>query len=757
MNPSDYGMMPCRGLILAHNRRGQRFREKEVHRWLAYSVRVLNCAKVDVLAWGNIPQSVLTTVHYAREFAVPVSLRTDCAASPEILHHLAAEGLADVFLCPRTIKEDGFAAWLETCGQISIPVRVQLQLPVLGNRTAAETVEKWAECGVCSVNLVMADPFQAGHICATPQEGRDAVESCNTLVEAFGANGIEVNLFGWPPRLLRPAAQTCNTSANGFFSNYQQYDHTAYIFAKWMYASRPEVARAALLVETRRHTVGFDITDRWLMEKIFVYSPFLYRLLSYVTKSWRAHRGTRLMSVPVHDIVDCKLPANTFSDAEIRQGIQMLGGYDIEAADHECKESVPRVRYVDPVDRDRLHRASLWQDLAREAYDWQRTEAPARVLDMKEWGTEEAFMVPEYGGTAWLTFTSGERISTVFDDLEPPYCITVTAGGGIAEAVGFQLGNSFKIMCPLVESRHTVSLYVREDRRYVLLRDGAPIAPIQRPGEYAPSHSAPSIAKTRLVTWDIDGRISFSPLKIWKGARPSRQEAVSPRYSVVIFCTRFARRLAAVLNCLAHQHDFDPALLEVIVGYVPGMDATEDVLKSVQLVHKNLRIVHSTFPIQNARSKGYVLNQCMAMASGEWIMLLDADTLVPPFMFHRLQEVEREQKFVFPKGRAMLDSETTAAILLGDVKPWENWNVLVQHASELRMEEALGAPIGYCQCFRRTCLDTIRYQEYEHFQGADYEFALALRQHFGAEYRFDFPVLHLDHEGSQWFGAERHF
>lgn len=105
----------------------------------------------------------------------------------------------------------------------------------------------------------------------------------------------------------------------------------------------------------------------------------------------------------------------------------------------------------------------------------------------------------------------------------------------------------------------------------------------------------------------------------------------------------------------------------------------------------------------------------------------------------------------------MLDSETTAAILLGDVKPWENWNVLVQHASELRMEEALGAPIGYCQCFRRTCLDTIRYQEYEHFQGADYEFALALRQHFGAEYRFDFPVLHLDHEGSQWFGAERHF
>ena len=131
--------MPCRGLILAHNRRGQRFREKEVHRWLAYSVRVLNCAKVDILAWGDIPQSILTTIHYAREFAVPVSLRTDCTASPEILRHLAAEGLADVFLCPRAIDDDSLFNWLETCGQIGIPVRVQLQLPVLGNRSSGNS------------------------------------------------------------------------------------------------------------------------------------------------------------------------------------------------------------------------------------------------------------------------------------------------------------------------------------------------------------------------------------------------------------------------------------------------------------------------------------------------------------------------------------------------------------------------------------------------------------------------------------------
>jgi len=51
----------------------------------------------------------------------------------------------------------------------------------------------------------------------------------------------------------------------------------------------------------------------------------------------------------------------------------------------------------------------------------------------------------------------------------------------------------------------------------------------------------------------------------------------------------------------------------------------------------------------------------------------------------------------------------------------------------------------------------VRYPEYEHFQGADYEFALGLRNYYGKEYRLDFPVLHLDHAGSQWLGAERHF
>lgn len=239
--------------------------------------------------------------------------------------------------------------------------------------------------------------------------------------------------------------------------------------------------------------------------------------------------------------------------------------------------------------------------------------------------------------------------------------------------------------------------------------------------------------------------------------RPETSPTAPPVYSVVVFCTRFARRLSVALQCLAHQSDFDMSKMEVIVGYVPGLDATEDVLDSLRLTHPELRVLHATFPRQNLRSKGYVLNQCMEMASGSRILLLDADTLLPPTLFAALEQIGDEHLFLFPRGRAMLGPGMTAKVLQGDVRPWECWDALIQVADEFRESEALGVPIGYFQCFHRECLDKLRYPEYEHFQSADYEFALGLRAYYGKEHRLDFPVLHLDHAGSQWLGAERHF
>lgn len=760
VSPALFGMRPRRGLVLAHNRRSQYFRDADMHRWLAYSVRVLDCLKVDVLAWGRVPKSLVSTIWYAREFAVPVSLRTDGAAPPDDLPYLAGEGLSDVFLCPRAPEVDSWAAWLDACHRLNLPVRLQLQLPRMETQAAEQQAAAWQAKGVRSVNMVLDDPFQPIPSCRDSQEGRAVAATCEALAEALLACGVEVNLFGYPPALFGPAACGCAMSPSAFYADYQQYDEAAHAFAARLYARRPETVRAALLIAMKRHTVALDITDRWLTEALFVKAAPLYRVAAYCAKRWRAWRGAalpRTLQNTRGEFIPKPSASAGFTDAERQHAAKRLGGLMPQATETSPVSGAMPPRYVDAVDQDRLQQTALWQALAREAQDWQRSAPPDRVCDINEWGTEEAFMVPEYGATAWLSFLPGERLSTKVDHLSPPFMVSLIAGGGMAEAAGFQLSPAFTLLCPLVEARHTVTLYARADGRYVLLRDNVPIEPLRRPGHYTAPHRAPSHAKLRIAVWDIEQRISFSPLRIWKQMPANAAPAAQPKYSIVVFCTRFARRLAAALQCLAHQQNFDCARLEMIVGYVPGLDATEDVLESFRQAHPGLRVIHMPFPRQNIRSKGYVLNQCMDMAVGDWIVLLDADTLLPPNMFAALEQVEAGRGFIFPKGRAMLSPQTTAKILLGEIKPWLDWEALLRGAPALRQDEALGAPIGYCQCFRREGIEKARYPEYEHFQGADFEFAMLLQAHFGKEYRLDFPVLHLDHEGSQWFGADRHF
>lgn len=754
-------LLPCRGLILAHNYRGQYFREKDYHRWAAYCARVYQCPKMDVLAWGPIPTGLVSTLCYAREFDGVVSLRTDGTAPPDGLEALAREGLCDVFLCPRDMESASCRLWLGACARLDLPVRLQLQMPRGGRSSAERQMPVWLQSGVASVTVVLEDPFQSEWPCPPPEQGREVPAFCDALADVLPAGGIEFNAVGIPPRLLAAAAPYA-VSARSFGFNHLNYDAQALSFARRMYSMSPAAGRSLLLLALKRHTVAMNVTDQWLTEKLYIHSTPLHNAMLYAGKRWRAWRGTPLTRATRNVRGDAQQSGRGDSPGreEEQRALSLMNlEKDIPPpqSDPPAAAEVPRPRYFDRFDKDRLGQAELWRVLAREAREWERMSKPSRICDEKEWATYDAFVIPEYGATAWLTSLSGKRLSTEIDMLNPPFMVSVTVGGGIAELVGFQLTPSCKIVCPMVETRHTITLYVRDDGRYALLRDNVPVEPAAIPGEYPAPRRVPSVVRLHFIAWDIEERISFSPLRLWKGERPATGPAAPLVYSVVVFCTRFARRLSAALQCLAHQADFDLSKLEVVVGYVPGLDATEDVLDSLRLTHPELRVVHATFPRQNLRSKGYVLNQCMGMASGTRVLLLDADTLLPPTLFAALERLGDGHPFIFPKGRAMLGPELTAKVLQGDVRPWESWDSLVQSADEVRENEALGVPIGYFQCFGRECLEKVHYPEYEHFQGADYEFALGLRDYYGKEYRLDFPVLHLDHAGSQWLGAERHF
>ena len=753
---------PCRGIILAHNDRKQYFREKDYHRWAAFCGQVCQCNKIDLLAWGRIPVGLLSTIAYVREFDGVVSLRTDGTAPPDGLEMVAKEGLGDVFLCPPSMAHVHLPRWLEACSRLALPVRLQLQMPRIADVACAERlIASLPGSGVRMVTVVLEDSFQSVSSCQTSEEGRQVIDFCTMLAELLPQQGVELRLVGLPSRWLAPSATPYAVSTRGYRYTHHNYDRQALIFAQRLFTMSPMIGRSLLLLALKRHTVSLNVTDRWLTENLYIHSTLLHNAYMYAAKRWRAWRGTPLARAQhfPEGAVFQSLEVGALRWAEQERAVRLLclDGCNPPEYATAVPRDVPQPRYYDRFDEEQQGQAVLWDVLAREARAVERTTPPSRVFTEDEWATYEAFVIPEYGATAWLTSLSGKRVSTPIDTMNPPFMVMVTVGGGMAELVGFQLTPSCKILCPMVETRHTLMLYVRGDGRYVFLRDGIPVAPVAIPGEYPAPRRAPCVVRLFFIAWDIEDRITFSPLRLWREPSPIQDPPTAPTYSVVIFCTRFARRLSSVLQCLAHQTDFALSKLEVIVGYVPGLDATEDVLDSLRLTHPELRVVHATFPRQNLRSKGYVLNQCMDMASGSRILLLDADTLLPPTLFAVLEGVVGEHPFVFPRGRAMLGPELTAKILQGDVRPWDCWETLVRSADEVRENEALGVPIGYFQCFGRDCLEKVRYPEYEHFQGADYEFALGLRNYYGKEYRLDFPVLHLDHAGSQWLGAERHF
>jgi hypothetical protein len=140
------------------------------------------------------------------------------------------------------------------------------------------------------------------------------------------------------------------------------------------------------------------------------------------------------------------------------------------------------------------------------------------------------------------------------------------------------------------------------------------------------------------------------------------------------------------------------------------------------------------------------------------VIILDADTLIAPDTLQKLGELPADCRFAVPDGRKMLSPETTARVLLGELRPWEEWHALLNGAGEYRMREADGVPVGYCQCVRRECLDHVRYEQMHHFEGADWKFGKDMRDRYGLERRLSgSPVLHLDHGSSNWYGATRHY
>lgn len=777
---------PTRGLILLENRRGVPYELLDMTRWVRLSRLTHGAEKIDFYLRGSVCPGLMGLFEHARRLHAAPSLRTDCAAAPPDLDDLRTAGLHDVFLSPPDLDASCFDAWLHACAMRRIPVRVQLCAPFAPDRDVPALADTFADSGVTAVNLAAFDPFVPGVSCRDAAASRVAVERAVALCDALKARDIEVNLLHFPFCQLPETCYPHVVNARQFSLDHQQYVKTSYELAELLNRRGPVLAGKILLILLMRHTLFQNPIDNWLLPWLTQHPVARFRVVAArrVSRHWRLLPGVpKAVSNDVrpyteHEAADAE---RAFTRQQRRRlgpvcGAcalvricdrapdafrQALPGLEIHAREGELVVSPlhfarQQPKFLDAIDLARAERPQWQIALADEARALLRNRPPDRALAPAGYGVENGYFDAMEGGIRWYSVSNVEKRSTPLGETRPPFTLAALFAAGVADYIGFAVGRDARILCPMETHRHELVLHVAQDGRYVLLRDGEVVRPVDfETAHYAPLRLADTV-NPRLVAWNIDANIVTQHVRFWEDGGPS--EPASPvKYSILIVCSRFSRRLQAALSSLVHQRDFDLRTLEVIVGYVPGIDATDDVLQTFQAAHPELRIVRAPFNEEHKNRKGFLINESAKLARGEWIVLMDADILLPPDMFAQVEARSAESVFLAPDGRKMLDAETTARILLGEVHPWECWQDLLKTSGEYRLREARGIPIGYFQCVKAECMHKIPYLEMDHFESADMEFGQAMLHHYGRETRMSgVTVIHMDHGGSQWYGTATH-
>jgi Glycosyl transferase family 2 len=776
---------PVRGLITATNRKGARLGVPDLERWLRLNRVVFKTPKIDVLARGAAYDALPALFDTARSLDTRLSLRTDCTAPPpaDLKHWRDVGALLDVFLCPPRIDAARLDEWFSACREAELPIRLQVTAPFEKDLDVQALAGRVADAGAVAVNVALHDPF----ITSTKVETQEPslIEQLNDLAEALVARGVNTRLLNLPFCLVREGSRPVAQNSAQFFLDHQHYARESYELAAKLYQRGPVWAGKSITMLLGRHTSYPNPIDGKLL-------PWLLDHPWVRARIWAWHKLTRHLKLPRtapraagSTLEDCERELKRFKarqrkelgpacagcslkricDCDTPELRRILPGANLSSQAGEDIADPMRFagdwpRYNDPIDRARLEQSGIDDALAAGGNAILTHQPPDREVDSFDYKAEGDWSWQLAGSVRWFSYTNTEKISTPLATLQPPFTLAATFGGGIAEYVGFSLGTQARVVCPMVAFSHQVALHVAEDGRYVLLRDGVPVRPVEFAGDcYVPTRLG-SVVEPRLSLWNIDGTLGTQGVLLWEREqeRAALPPATNVTYSVVIACTRYARRLQACLRCIAHQESIGLDRIEVIVAFVPGMDATGDVLDAIRHAHPGLRVLRSPFPAERALAKGALINQSLPMASGEWVMLLDADTLIAPDMFARIDAVSEDAHFVVPDGRKMLTPETTASILLGDVEPWRAWKELLEGPGEFRLREAEGVPVGFCQCVRASCLESVQYEEHGHFEGADWKFAQDIRERFGRETRVSgAPVLHLDHGPSNWYGAPRHY
>jgi len=781
MNPDNHKQRipPVRGLIATHNAKQVALELTDLKKWITLSRDVHKVEKIDVRAVADGLRWMPELLDFASALGIRLSLRTATTACPEALPGLYSQGLLDVFLCPDRPGHPGLGPWIEACRASGIPFRAQLQAPFEEDLDVNAVAARLQEA--TAVNVALFDPFHVRSGERHRDQSLRTVRQMNDLVRAIAEHGVEVNLLHLPFCFVDAGNLKHAANWQQFFLDHQQYQQGAYQLAWQLNAYPPRKVRKILEIEMGRQTSFHNAIDDLVLPWILK-TPYLYIRMWALHKVSRHLRFLRHRPAPLPETVEAaeaqveqlrEQQKKHWGPVAARCRFRYISDYDTE----EFKRELPGLqitpvagelvldprhfcrdqhKHYDPIDAERLAVPKRMTGLEEAALRITAHQPPTREISADDYEIEGHMTHHMPGAIRWFSFTNAELQSTALARLEPPFTMGLTIGGGIASQIGFSFGRHAKIVCPMIAYTHKLILHVAEDGRYALLRDGH----LVHPTEFANVRYLPrklgGILEPRISIWNIDGQIVTQTLLLWEGHAKQAADLSRIKYSVLIISTRYARRLQAALLALAHQGDFDLSQVEIVIAYVPGIDATDDLIDSMAAAYPELRIVRSPFSEAWAKSKGFMINESLRLASGAWVVLLDSDIIVPPNLMAAIDAHSADAQFIAPDGRKMLSPEATARILLGQTRPWEDYEALLASEGEFRQRESDGIPIGYCQCARRAVFDAVPYVEFHHFEGADWYFGTQAVEKFGKETRLDgVTVLHLDHGGSQWYGTDK--
>lgn len=771
---------PTRGIITVHNLYGVSHDLTTLRKWIRLNSAVYKTDRIDVRIDEGERKLWKALSHFADSECVLLSLRIAEGCSYGTVESLLEENVHDI--CLETTADDIETAEedLSLFTRHNLPVRVILRAtPQLSEKVShVSNVLKSAS----AVEIAAFNVFARHVDCINPDKEHAVIAAMNEVARLLRDTSVDIRLTGLPFCLVDIENLPVAFNKRQCFLDHLQYYWNSLEFAERMYRFGSRRLSAAIENLLARKTSVHNLIDAalfpWIQDyprfyiRVWMFHKLTRRLRFFIPKPrplpetseemdealvWYSRevmkRSGRICGPCKYRLV-CDHLSHTFARHFPNTAISTVSGEPIPAT---CASVSTRKRYYDAIDQKRLHLPERLLKLADTTRETILRMTPTREISADTYDIEGRYTHHMPGAVRWLSFGAGEMESTVLDRLKPPFVLSYTIGGGIASHAGFSFGRYAKIVCPMVDYSHRLALGVDKDGFYVLLRDGQVVRPTEfEPGTHVPPKLG-GVLEPRINLHNVDGMILTQTVLLWEGEQEPCKKIPTVKYSVVIISTRYTRRLQAALLSLAHQQGIENGLFEVVVGYVPGIDATDDLLDSIEASFPHLSVVRLPFAEGKIKAKGFMINESLSACSGKWILLMDADILLPPDTFTLLESIADNRHFIAPEGRKMLSPELTAKILLNEIRPWENYQELLQGPGEIRKREADGTPIGFFQCVRREILSRIPYHELDHFEASDWHFGRDVVMNYGWEYRIkDWYVLHLDHGGSQWYGTHKH-